>query len=178
LIKLASALAGTGDVDRAERMALYLGEPGQRAQTLADISVTLAPIDGRRAWTIARSITVPDHSARARARIACVHATAGEIEKGPNLPERGSAAALSVSDPEQRSRALAHVAPAAAACSDLDTATTIIASISRLHWRGPGARRDGSHVEPQTARRLLADALQLGDGNHAGPSSQRSIRQY
>jgi len=43
LIKLASALAGTGDVDRAERMALYLGEPGQRAQTLADISVTLAP---------------------------------------------------------------------------------------------------------------------------------------
>jgi tetratricopeptide (TPR) repeat protein len=127
LMKVAQALAQSGDLARAENIVHSL-DAGQQLWALRQlVPAATASRNWERAETIARDITDPRKQAGVLSRIAVTAARDGDVERAHALIDHAEATIRAIADVGEWAAALADLATAAAQTGDTDHAISLIA---------------------------------------------------
>ena len=147
LADLAEAAAGAGDLDRAEALARTITDPDRRARALADLAEAAAGAgDLDRAEALAGRPRPRPGRSPTRTGGRGRWPTWREAAAGAGDLDRAEALARTITDPDQRARALADLAEAAAGAGDLDRAEALAGGRGVPGRPGPagaGAGRPG-----------------------------------
>ena len=156
LRSLAVAVAGTGQRDRAETLALAIADPRQQADALKDVARVIAESgDHANAEALARTITNPGIQAIALADVARKLAEARQHD-------RAVALARTITVPDVQASTLGNVAASIAAAGDCDRAEALARTVTDIQDR-LGALIDVAVAIAQTgdhdrASRLASEA--------------------
>jgi tetratricopeptide (TPR) repeat protein len=124
LMALVSAVAATGDMDKAEALALTITEPLQQDQALIAIATAVAATgDMDKAEALALTITEPLQQDQALIAIATAVAATGDMDKARAL-------ALTITEPDRRQEAFAALVKAMATIGDIDMAEALMSNIT------------------------------------------------